>query len=781
MAENRQPLNSAFAQQPAAVEANQQELVNPFAELQQEQAAMQPEANIQGQAPAVTNGGNPFTELIPTEELPREAQPANPGLFGTGLGAGITDITIGSPTDTALLRAKASFGRTTESKTGILSKALGENNVRFDKKNNKFLVRLPGNKGFTDLEPQFLDIMGDMFFDSARDEVNIAAGGVAATGAGAVSFGTGAPGAFFSGVLASDAAMDQIELALGGSKPDEAGLNTVEAGTKRAADNALVASFATVFRGAGETVTKWLGPKGTDLSKRTLKELKDMPTAEPLRQTVDELTSTMDALTRQGRMIKVGDVNILPHQAIPLLPTKLAKDVAALESRQEFVNVQVLLAKNLEKGLGEMVEDAAGIARGTIPATMKRGLKTPGRGNLKDRFQNFLTDSLDKEWADAKLYLNKASSIGQKTAQPTTRTVEAFDGIAQQFGGVVEGNKFKFTQPNRMKLLFGEDGAAEVIEEELTAIGNALRKSDGIGMPVDEITERINSLSPLFKTKAGNNPAFTQVIGKLQSALRGDRRSIIDDILVDELGPQSGVVNNFRQTMGRYGQFAQTRSAFSNMMGDNPLASNVFAQDILKGGRNSVAKFQAAKTFLTQENPKLWQDIKTEFVEELFLKAADKGKLGGFKGETVVKELQRFDTGMLKELFNGADTSLIVRGLRAGDQMKKTLRFGTDDQVAKAFKNAIELSSPFRNAKLNGIRNLFSLESDNGRMLRMLNRDGVDFYLKNHPKPVQDWLRPGLTALLTNAKSSGKLATLGTSTRVVGEGIASEGTVNAVP
>lgn len=187
---------------------------------------------------------------------------------------------------------------------------------------------------------------------------------------------------------------------------------------------------------------------------------------------------------------------------------------------------------------------------------------------------------------------------------------------------------------------------------------------------------------------------------------------------------------------------------------------------------------RAAKEFLQDANPEAWQQVKAEFVEELFLKARTISETGDvtFKPEAVRKRIaQDFGREFMSELMgNEKDFGRLMKAFDMSEQLRKTIMAGTDDELEKAARSAVQATSQFISAKINTAWALMNFGLSNNRLLKLIDKRGIDEFLTGVPNKDVGRIRQVLSDAISYAKAEGKLAAL--SAREVGRSaIAIEG------
>ena len=752
----QEPLNNVFAQQPKSLEspvpsdAAAKRLDEMLGQVQPSQVKIA-DPNAQGampQEPQVDDMGMQAQQTLDAmlgapQGVESVAMPQEPGFFETNF----TPSGIASQFENAEARVRASFGKTPKEQAGILRGVFGDQNVRLVGKNKDTLqIRKPGAEKFVNLEPGTFDILGDLFLDTFRDTMSYGAGSlaVAAQGPGAVEpISSGA--AFIGGVAAGEAVSDYLVEEMWGvpRDPSRGGVVGPDAtvGEKigvsafRAGENLKTGALALAFDKAAKAVGGAVAARRAKL--KAVRALDDIPYSEKNTATIKETIATLDELKSLDKITTLPgtDTVALAHQLAPNSDaTAIAK---GLTGNPRFITAQTLATKNVDDAIIGLVEESADLTKGSLKRTLREGFKQTETAGLQQDVKGLLKQVRKAEGEVIAKFRDQASATARTTPMPTTATSQALQDIANAVDNIPD---LKF------------------LGKHVDDISQDLIENGGQGLSMDQMIGYVKRLGPDIEIAMNSRDPKMQFIGgKLMSSLRRDLRDNMGFVL------DKGQKEAYDVAIGKFRKAADGQSVLRNLLKQDDMATNAFVKGIINKGRNGMQQFKAAKQFLLQEDPELWNKVTSEFFEELALKHRDLSKPGMYNAAKMRRELMGYGPEMLKELLpKGVGPKTVFKALDASDQLNKAILNASDDELEKTAKSAILATSSFISAKLNTAYAFLKFGTSDRRLLKLMNREGVDKFIDGVPKPKRAKLKKLFESIIDHEITKGTIKTVGT-------------------
>jgi len=747
------------------------------------QVAREAEQNI-GQVEPM---GNPFDQALGAGEVPME-DPNQPDMSQDGfLQSNLTPSGLAQQFSNAEARIKASFGRTPKEQEGILKGVLGDKNVQ--KRGDTFFIKPKGKNKFVRLESDSFEIFGDLALDSFRDIMSgmFGTAAVAAKGPTAVEPITTAA-AFAGGVAIGETIADTLvesafgvprDPSRGGTVGADAGVGEkIGAGLERTGGSLMTGATAAMFNAAGNKIAQSVSARREAM--KGLKTLKDTPVGETLKANVDQVIQTMDDLGAMNKTVNLPGSNmpVLAHQLAPHTDaTQVAKSLAKNPSFQKAQNIAV---KNMDDTVVGMLEEAGELAPKSLRTVLTKGETVP-RGGLQQDVTRLFKDVRQAEGKIIDQFRMKAGSEAGKMPVDTPRTMEALDNIFDQLNiKLTPSGTLKFPNNDDLAQILGTDSGAVIngIKKDFNMLFRRLKRNamqtakdggDAVGFTLDDIIAQSKIMGGKYEGAAKFGGKYKAFMGKLASSLRADTREAMPDFLSPE------DAQAYVGSIAKFQKAAEGQAALKNILKQSDMATNTFVKGVINKGKGGLAQFKAAKEFLVDEDPALWDKMRAEFFEELVLKhrKTDAQSLTTFNMGALRKELAGYGPEMLQELMpnKSVKPGQVFRALDLSEQVERTLIKGTDDEVEKIAKSLFQASSSFLSAKLNSAYALFKFGTADNRMLKLMNRKGVDAFLEKVPASERGVLKQVLESHIAMATKKGIIKTIQTSRDVVRPGI----------
>lgn len=756
----QQALASAFANQPGQVtnpvpgeqaeedffgdlveqapaQVNSPDLAGGEGTMVQEMSQVQGDIRAQSQGDTVFADLVPTAEGAPTEDVQVEDEP------------GFLDAQF---PDRQLIESRlvAAIPKTVGEKQQALENFLGAKNVRKDA-DGEFLVKFKGKEKFQKLDPDTFELFNDMFTDNAREVLRGMGGtaGVAVQGPAAAEPVSSAVG-FALGAAAGDLTADAISEQVLGVNRDTGRVGTSQSGdigprigagierTLEAIQTGLTDSlFKSVSEVAFKNIAKTIAARSA--RKATLKHAKEIPVHKVLNESVQDNLDTMDDLIRSGTLKPLPGTNtpLLAHQVLPGVQ-KVDKLASSVAGNQSFQNMQDQASKQMGDTLLDVVEGAADLTEGSLKKVVREGVKSDRTG-LAAEAKNLLATSLRNEGKLIETFRKKAKSVASKAALPSPKVEAALLETFQDLGVQRRGGELIFPDDDTMAQLLGTDSKMIIngVKKDILRLSTSLATKGG--MTIDELIGESQLMGAKNKAAGRIGGIYKKVIGKLSSQIRADTR----DVMPLVLDPADAAA--YTQSMNKYSSFAQSRDQLRNLLKQD-MGANTFSRLLLSKGKNGLAQLKSAKEFMLSEDPAVWNKVQGEFFEELALKhrqAGDPSKIE-YNVKGMRKELASYGKEFLDEMFDaksGLDTKTVLKTFDLAEQVRRTSIHGSDDQLKKVGKEAVQGLSSFISAKVNAVWAIANFGGQNGRLLKLMSRDGVEEFLERVPKNKKGAMR----------------------------------------
>jgi len=651
------------------------------------------------------------------------------------------------------LRTLKNVAETPERQKASLIKSLGMKNVKpLNDGKGGFLIRREGEKKFHKLDPATFEIFGDLFLDWQREAVEGTAGIL-----GAVK-SPGSPSAGFGlGVFAGANLMDIYGDAIGVVRPDEEELGTFDFPAQRvkeaAAKGAAAAAFDKGLRFIGGKITNWWA------GRQAIKKLESTPPSQLLADDVQNNLKHMNELAESGILPNIPgtEIPLMAHQQLPNLSS--VNKVTVLEAGSKaFQKTQALAERNIMEVTTSIMENAANLVKGRLGRTLKTGSRID-RQKIAGQTTDLIDDVIKAEGEMIHFYRDKASSVGRSTPMPAKATTKAFIETIDTLGAkkIPSGGYATDTNGN---LIFGSiDDVMQTLGTESKSFAqgflndvNVLQKQlQSGGITIDQfikLSGQIGKKNKAARRIGGNYKAF---IGKISSSLRKDTR--------EALG-QEGVLSaeHAAAYLGHNSKFANTAAAREQLSAylEHDLGANTFVRGLVNKGKQGLANMKAMRDFLADENPKLWQKINSEFMEELVLSTRDKGEFFVMNPGKILSKLDTLGPAYLKELFPNGKHIAVRKTLHLANQVKNASLKGSEDAAVKMGQKALSSSNKWTR-NVNTIKGVLHMGGSNSRMLKLVSRRGVEEFLELIPAKQRGPMRQALNNILALAKANGQL------------------------
>ena len=772
------PLESAFTQQPAQLADPVPDATaqpdNPFEAALA--SAPQGQVDLGGAQPAPPVEANPFEAALSgaTPEADVDQQPPVTLMGSEFLGSNATPTGIMQQFENAEARIRASFGRSDVEKEKILKGMLGNDNVRSAPRGG-FLIKPKGKDKFIKLEPDTFDVVGDIIFDGFRDLFSGTAGvaAVAAQGPAAAEPISSAIG-FGAGVAAGEAIADNLvtevfgvprDPSRGGVVGPDAGLGEkVGASFARAGENLTTGAIATVLNSAANKIIKGVQVKRKAM--QGLRTLKDTPKSEVLKESININLQTMDELGQMNKLVNLPgtDVPILAHQLAPHTEaTKLAK---SLTGNPNFIKAQELAAKNLDDSIVNMIEEAGDLAPKSFRNVLRTGEKTIKPGVQQD-VKALFRDVRKAEGKLIETFRMKASKEAAGQPVPMNNTFGAMKEVMDDLGVQVnQGGGIKFPDDDSLAQLLGTDSKPMIngLKKDLSRIYKQMVKGQNIGFTIDDMIAQSKIIGAKNDAAGRIGGKYKFYIGKLSSSMRSDVREAMPQLLNEvDSAAYTTSINKFQQA-------AQGQEVLKNLLKHNDMATNTFAKGIITKGRTGLSQIKATKAFLNETDPTAWKKITSEFFEELALKHrnVDPNAPLSFNSRAMRKELSGYGPDMLKELMpGGVKPGQVFRALDLSEQLERTLINGSDNEIEQVTKSMFGAMSQFISAKFNAVYSVAKFGNSNQRLLKLMNRQGVDKFLEKVPAGDRGMWKSVINSHIAAGVKRGTIKTLQTTRDVM--------------
>jgi len=618
------------------------------------------------------------------------------------------------------------------------------------KDKDEVLFRRGKDQKFTRVDPEdfenISELINDVLADTGRlgfeaiiEAPIIAAGTVGGATAGSVVPGPGtiaggAAGAVAAGAAGAAAATNAADLYA------EFVLN-IERDPERSRLNETLfaASFGGIAGKVGEVLGGWL--KGAVARKVKTKELNEGGTRTVEQQLGDNITqfkADLDTLDDAGfEIIAKG------QDGEPLRFTleeigggnrtiKKALQPVIGDPVQEEVNLQ--LAESAGDALFSIAEETANVTRPGVPVKARE---------LGAEVGDLISSALKREGE----LIGEFKGVAQKAfgKNPATRgqnfTQTKFTATETGFtmNDVLSELKFQrvgdeFVIPDLDTFLDALDvppgtpqvGRFKKIVEKLTT---KLFNNNGNLSPKDLDLE-IKGLSDILsKPSVKRSPVFKKAVGRITSALRADRRTIVKAQL-----PEADQVR-FDQAMNKFGGLKEATEEVSTLLDNSKRTQRAFMQSIFKKGGEGFGDFKIAKNIINEENPELWREMTGEFYDQIISEVTN-NRAEPLNFQAFARKLNSFGPDFKKALVEDGpyDLKTLDAALRRADKAGK-LVFGdlSEKEQNSIMKNLILSTSQFVSAKINSAIAIFKPVLRNKNLMKALSQRGIDDVLAEMP------------------------------------------------
>lgn len=641
-----------------------------------------------------------------------------------------------------------------------LAKRLGPENVK--EKGGEIYFKQPGDKAFRKLDPNTFEVLNDTFSDMYKEYIAMMGAGAGAI-AGAPLGPAGAVGGGIGGYAAAKTGVEAAAQASGAvvKSPDSYVTETAKEDSLMGTGARLAENVGGALKEGAEFemlngIFKGISDKFRARREATagIRQLKEVPPSERLQESVKVNMETLDEMRRLGLTTRIQGTNLeVPaHQLLPHLPEvgKISQSVAADKA---FQQVQKEAAENFGQASLNLVEEAAGLTKGNLNKIVRTGVPIEKQVNAADI--NGLFRSVRRaEGQVIEEFRNLAKDTAKKSPLPAPKTTEAVQTIFGNLGIRMRDGKLMFPPDDALAQTLGTDSKAYIsgLKADLRMLNGKLMKG---GLNLDELigqSKIIGAKNDGARTIGGQ---YKSIIGKLSSAIREDSRNGVKMVL----DPENAIAYDAK--MNRFGSIAKSMEQLEGYLRDD-IGMNTFAKGLVSKGKEGLPTLRAAKEFLLQENPDMYKSLTGQFFEELALKHRVPGEVAGFNPAAMRKELASYGSEYLAELFpksSRIDKGLVLRSFDLADQIQRSIIKGTDDELRKDARQGFRAMSAWART-VNAVSALGHLGTKNGRLLKMISREGVESFLTDVPKSQKGPIREAINGALQLARQNGTLKTI---------------------
>lgn len=641
-------------------------------------------------------------------------------------------------------RLRANLAADPESVKLTLEKSLGKENVKV--KNDKLYFKHPDEKSYRELDPATFEVVNDLFADFAKEGIQA----MGAAAGGAAGSAGGPAGAFAGTALGAAAGTEAARLAGSGMGVVEANPQSVP--ERLATDLQEGALFA-----ATEGIFKNLGARFADRRARLagIRQLEEVAPIDSLREGVKTNLKTLQDLHNLGltKTIEGTNIEVPAHQLVPFLPKveNVAKSVAA---EKAFQQAQKEAAENFSATTMSLVEEAAGITKGRLSEILKTGVPI-SKGTNSAEIAGLFNSVRREEGKVIGEFRDLAKSTAKKTPLPSPATADTVNNVMRDLGVRMQQGKLIWPDEDALAQTLGTDSKAFIggLKSDLEMLNNKMIKG---GMTIDELVGQSQILGAKNEGARKIGGLYKSAIGRISSSLREDARNAMPLVL----DPEDAV--NYAASMKRFASVSDSMKQLEGYLQDD-VGMSVFARGLVNKGKEGLASLRAAKEFLLQENPAMYNDLIGQYMEELALKHRDPSKIGGFNASGMRKELAGLGSEYLDELFpakGAVNKSLVLRSFDLSNQIERSIIGAPDSTVVKDARKLVGGLSEFTSAKINAVYALMQFGTKDSRLLKLLSREGVESFLQETPKKNRESMRQTLNAILSLARQNGTLATI---------------------
>lgn len=645
-----------------------------------------------------------------------------------------------------------------------LENKLGKENVRL--KGKTLYFKQPGDKAFRELDPTTFEVINDLFSDFAKEYIQGIGGTIGGIAAGASSGGIGIAGGAALGVAGATAAVDAYGSATG-VKKDQSQFSTKEPTNvteqlARGLENTGKDIAAGIEYEAANKIFKGLASKWAERRAKTegLRKLEEIAPMDRLQESVKQNMETLQEMRQLGLTNKIPgtDVDIPAHQLLPYLP-EVQKAANSVGAEKSFQQAQKEAAENFGAAALNLTEEASSIAKGKLSAAIQTGV--PGAKGTSASEINGLFNSVRRQ--EGKVigeFRDKVRSEMRGAPLPSPNTQKALGEILQNLGinPSNETGKLIFPKDESLMQILGTDSTAFVngLKSDISRLYKNMDYGHGInGLTIGDMLGESQILGAKNEGARRIGGLYKSTIGKLSSAMRTDSREAMAQVL----SPDDAI--EYAAKMKRFSSISQSMDQLDNFLRDD-IGMNTFARGLVNKGKEGLANLKAAKEFMLQENPEMYRSLIGQYMEELALKHRNPKEVAGFNPAAMKKELLGLGGEYLDELFPARgpiSKGLVLRSFDLADQVQRSIVNGSDSELIKDARKTVGSLSAWHRG-VNATMGLMRFTSKNGRLLKLLSREGVESFLADTPKNNRDGMRQTLTGILNLARQNGTLAAI---------------------
>lgn len=629
-------------------------------------------------------------------------------------------------------RFKASFAVTDTEKRGLLDKTFGKDNVRF--RSGEFYIRNKRTDKFRKLDKEGFDLVGDVL-DFAREGVEEAVAVPFELG-GAVAGSTVPVAGTVAGAAAGRLASAPAQIAVADALGEWLGIDR-DPNRKFATEAGIAAAMNTFIPVAGSKMGKILA------NRRALKAAGKDADHTIMRESSKQLEESVNELKKSGLVQNIPgtDTPMLLWQLHPHDPKAqiLKKNLA---DNPEVLNMVTKQGEAFAESVTELAQRAAG------PKA-----KRAGRIGLAQKVVDIADNIRKKEGEAIGNFRNMVKGTAGKQPLPADETAKSLKGIFDNLGVTSKEGNLVFPKDEQLAGVLGTDSPLIIkgFKQDLIRINNKL--ATGGGLNIDDLMGLSKLIGSKNKGAGRIGGQYKFMVGNLSSALRKDSRAGMKMIL----DPEDAKL--FDQSMDKFANILDTQKSLARSLNDE-LSAHSFVKNVLNKNNDGLSSIKAARALLQEESPEVWNGIKGELIDQLFIKHTS-DKATGLNSKAFLKDLKGYGPEFLDEFFagSGAKYKDLEKMLEFGKRLEQTdLKVAGVDRSNEYKKNISMVFIQSAYLKANALLNIITFGNRNKVPLEVMSRDGIDTFLGRVPKKHRSRVAKKMSEVLALARTSGMLA-----------------------
>ena len=650
-------------------------------------------------------------------------------------------------------RATFSFTRTDFERRGLLEKTFGAENVK--EEDGEFSFRRSKDQAFRKFDSDDFEILNDIVADNFREIFEGATeAGILGT---AVGIAGGTAGFGILPAIAVGAGAGVVATNLGDVVAEDLGIER-DPERSRVFESSVAAAAGGLFSFLGGAVARALTRKqAAKLAAEKATGLQSLPQqSKNFVEAVDDLKGAGLDVTvtgSDGKPLSMLLTNLDPQDPA----TK--KVINQIRDNPDFVRIQGELGEVALDNVDNIIQ-SMGKTGG-----LRKAKDIAGRDeNIAEKVVGFVK-KLDADEGKAIGNFKAFAREQLKEPSPAVRTAAVRDDIFQKIGlDVAADDVSALTSANIADaLIVDESAVTKTLAKELLDLHGKLRTQNGLTVAdTDKFIKRIGQLND--KSAVKKDKDLRRAVGQLSSALRADRRDIVESALPDVKKGE------FRTAMDKFVQIRQSTSQVSELLDGDNMARGAFVQAIFNKGKGGLADLRAARAVIEAENPALWKELTGEFLDKIIRDVTKDGTealtIKGF-----ASKLNSFGPDIKKELLESAPYTVknLNDALLVARQIEKTKLASASETITdEVIGSGISILSPFRQARVNGFKNIFKIVFNEDAQ-KVLTQQGVDKFLTGVPKAERKQLKTKiLDSLILLGKGATRPARLATEAGIRG-------------